>query len=136
MRQQKRLSTYQEIDTALVQYFTKATSQTNVVIGGYEIQRQTRLSLNVSVFQCFPCFHISTRWNMETCLIIQMSQVVSYSVIRGLEELKSNQKFFSIQFFLCLIFSVCLINFLFITITSTLNLKKFPFLKKNFSPIP
>jgi len=41
MRQQKRLSTYQEIDTALVQYFTQATSQTNVVIiGGYEIYRR------------------------------------------------------------------------------------------------
>jgi len=72
---------------------------------------------------------------METCLIIQMSQVVSYSVIRGLEELKSNQKVFSIQFFLCLIFSVGLINFLILfPLHQHFIWKNSHFLKKNFLP--
>ena len=35
-----RLPTYQDIDTAVQEWFTQATSQINVVIGGYEIQRQ------------------------------------------------------------------------------------------------
>ena len=35
-----RLPTYQDVDTAVQEWFTQATSQINVVIGGYEIQRQ------------------------------------------------------------------------------------------------
>jgi len=65
-----------------------------------------------------------------------MSQDVSYSVIRGLEEVKAQADILLYLIFIMLDFLGNFINFLFMTLKSTLYLKKFPFIKNFFTPIP
>jgi len=65
-----------------------------------------------------------------------MSQDVSYSVIRGLEEVKAQANIFFYLIYIILDFLGNFINFLFMTLQSSLYLKKFPFIQNFFTPIP